>query len=172
MSIELRPSFKVVEPNKLTGLRIGHVLAQQVALVDNIAHTTFGTTDVLENGVIVSLDADGTIKNYADGTGMFLVYNEELIDGAYVGSDQQGEPFVDGKVYPRAIALYEGDVFTTDNFAKNGVADTVTDCYAKPVKGVLNLQVATTGAQFIATRTRMPNGKEGFKFTFLNRTLA
>lgn len=167
-----KPEFKIVEVNNLTGLRIGHVMAQRVAKVADVAHTTYGTQDVLENGVVVGLDADGTIKNFAEGV-PFLVYLEPLIDGYHVGADQQGEAFDEnGEVYPRAVALYAGDTFTTNNYDAGEVADTVDTCFAKVVNGVLALQVTETGASFIAERTTLATGDEAFKFTYLARELA
>jgi len=165
----LKPEFKIVENNNLSGLRMGHILAQFPANVGDIAHTTWGAQDVLENGIIVGLDADGTIKNYVDGKA-FLVFGEELLDGNHVGLDQYGEAFEDDIVYPRAVALNAGDTFTTNNVDVGAV--TATNCFAAVVAGVLTLQVAETGAQFIAKKTTLPTGVVGYKMTFLDRVLA
>ena len=126
------PEFKVVE-NRMTGLIAGHMLA--IPSRRDITVKTVGTAKFLENGLIVGLNGDLTIGNYdADKHAQpFLVFNEEL-NTFMNGLKYYAEPVVDGEVYPRAIGLYVGDTFTTNNYA-----GTKGD-FAKVVDGVLTLE--------------------------------
>lgn len=158
------PTFKVFEVNNLVGLRNGHILAQMRADVANIAKVTAGNTDWVENGIIVGLDADGTISNY-DPTKHeqpFVHYTEELLS-VLPELRLFACPVEDGVVYPRCIALYVGDTFTTNNYT--GTYEGAK--YAKVVNGVLALQEeADSNTMFMATPTTMPNGEEGVEFQY------
>ena len=145
------PKFKVLEPNNLTGLRNGHMLAQMPA-ADTLASVTVGETRFVENGVIASLDADGKVGNYVAGTQPFVTFNEEI---SYIlpGACYYATP-VDEE-YPRAIALYVGDTITTNNVS----GDIATAKYAKVVDGVITLQTAAdANSMFIAKASTLPDG--------------
>ena len=152
------PNFKVVEPNRMTGLIAGHMLAQFKAddeIIDG--------KDFLENGLIVGLNKDLTIGNYvaAEHAQPFLVFNEEL-NTFMNGLKYYAEPVVDGEVYPRAIGLYVGDTFTTNNYTGTGNFATVE-------KGVLKLG---EDGIFKAEETTLPTGEKAFKFTYLGTEVA
>ncbi len=157
------PTFKYMEVNNLTGLRTGQVLAQFKA---NEAITTVskGEYKFIENGLIVGLGSDGTIENYdaKKHAQPFVHFTEEL--NTFLDElNRFAVEVVDGVAYPRAIGLYVGDTFTTNNY-------TGTYEGAKAAKvgttGVLELQAEVDNdSLFIATPTTMPNGDEGVEFT-------
>lgn len=161
------PTFKVFEVNNLVGLRNGHILAQMKADVANIAKVTAGNGDWVENGIIVGLDADGTISNYdkAKHDCPFVHYTEEILS-VLPELRLFACPIEDGVVYPRCIALYVGDTFTTNNYA--GVLEGAK--YAKVAGGVLTLQTeADTDTMFKATPTTMPDGTDGVEFQYYRK---
>lgn len=161
------PTFKVFEVNNLTGLRNGHMLAQMKADVANIAKVTAGNSDWVENGIIVGLDAAGTISNYdpAKHEQPFVHYTEEILS-IFPELRLFACEIEDGVVYPRAIALYVGDTFTTNNYT----GEYETAKYAKVVDGVLNLQTEADGdTMFMATPTTMPDGEEGVEFQYYRK---
>ena len=157
------PKFKVFEVNNLTGLRSGHMLAQTPA---DAAITTKSVGDYkfIENGLIVGLSATNTVENF-DKTKhcqMFVHYTEEL-NTVLPDLEYFAVPVEEEGTYPRCIALYVGDTFTTNNYT-----GTLTGAkYAKVVNGVLELQTAADAdSAFIVAATTMPNGSEGAEFTF------
>lgn len=161
------PTFKVFEVNNLTGLRNGHMLAQMKADVANIAKVTAGNSEWVENGIIVGLDAAGTISNYdpAKHEQPFVHYTEEILT-IFPELRLFACEIEDGVVYPRAIALYVGDTFTTNNYT----GEYETAKYAKVVDGVLNLQTEADGdTMFMATPTTMPDGEEGVEFQYYRK---
>lgn len=157
------PEFKVLEPNNLTGLRNGHVLAQMPA-AEGLASVTVGTTRFVENGVIACLDAEGKVGNYVAGHQPFVVYNEELLT-VIPGNKYYATP-VDEE-YPRGVALYVGDTVTTNNYAL-GTAGKLADAkYAKVVDGIVTLQTAADNAtMFIATPSTLADGTPAVELTY------
>ena len=158
------PTFKVVEVNNLVGLRSGHMLAQQKAAAD-IATKSYGEYKFIENGIICGLNADGTIGNYdvaKHGAAMFLHYTEEL--NTYIDELKYfAVPVEEGVAYPRCIALYVGDSFTTNNYA--GTEEGAK--FAKVVGGVLTLQAAADkDSAFIVVESSLPTGEKAYEFTF------
>ena len=150
------PNFKVVEPNRMTGLIAGHMLSQFKN--GNVKLTDVNGNKFLENGLIVGLNQDLEIDNYdaAVHAQPFLVFNEEL-NTFMNGLKYYAEPVVDGEVYPRAIGLYIGDTFTTNNYTGEGD-------FAAVAGGVLTL--GDEGA-FKAEKTTLPTGEDAYKFTFI-----
>ena len=148
------PEFKVVEVNRLTGLTAGHMLSQF-----RNGNATLKDDNFLENGLIVGLNKDLEIDNYdaAVHAQPFLVFNEEL-NTFMNGLKYYAEPVNDGDVYPRAIGLYVGDTFTTNNYA-----GTEGD-FATVANGVLTLG---EDGIFKAEETTLPTGEKAFKFTYL-----
>lgn len=101
--------YKAVEVNKLAGLLNGHIVAQTVMKA---------ATPVVQNGLILFLTKDNEL-GLINATGAskfqpFLHYTEELLTFAY-GNEYFAVTVEDGECYPRAIGLYEGDEFTTNN---------------------------------------------------------
>ena len=164
MIMSFLPTFKVFEMNNLTGLRNGHILANMKADVANIAKVNKGDNDYIENGIILGLDAEGTVSNY-DATKHkvpFVHYTEELL--TYFNELRlYAEPIVDGSVYPRCIGLYVGDTFTTNNYT----GEIEGDGYAIVENGVLKLQAAAEGAMFKATASTLPDGSDAYEFLYL-----
>lgn len=158
------PTFKYMEVNDLVGLRSGHMLSQ-VPADAAITKVTKGDNKFIENGLIVGLSATGTVENFDKSKHpvMFVHFTEELntlIDELkyFAVEAPDGE-----KVYPRCVALYVGDTFTTTNYA--GTLSTAK--YAKVVDGVPTLQTAAdVDTAFIATPSDMPNGDEAVELTF------
>lgn len=161
MITQFLPEFKVFEVNDLVGLRSGHMLSQ-VPVATGIAKVL--GDKFIENGIIVGLDATGKIANYATGMNtMFVHYTEELntimSDLKYFAVPVEAE----GDTYIRAIALYVGDSFTTNNYT----GSVTGDGYAKVVNGVLTLQsTADKDTAFIAKKSTLPDGSAAYEFTF------
>lgn len=144
---------KIVEPNKLTGLRTGHMEAQAL-------YVQVGEEKFLDNGHVLFLSKKGdlVLGNHAEALlkQPFLHYTEELMDGPVLGTKYftvEMDQVAGAKLacYPRAIALYEGDEFTTSNFktaltlafdtlyyaiiAADGMIEVVAAFPAAPYKG-------------------------------------
>ena len=164
MIMSFLPTFKVFEMNNLTGLRNGHILANMAADLDNTATVEVGGNEYVENGIILGLDAEGTVSNYdpAAHKRPFVHFTEELLT-YFQELRLYAEPVVDGVVYPRCVALYEGDTFTTNNYT--GTID--GDGYATVTDGVLTLQAEATGAMFKATASTLPDGSDAYEFLYL-----
>ncbi len=161
---------KIVEINKSFGLLAGHMLAQTPYIAE--VGETF-----LDNGHILFLSEENTlVKNPADGAGPrpFLHFTEELMTiGIVSGYEYFTLDIENGKAFPRAIALYEGDEFTTNNYALNtGVVPVKgTKYYAQANEaGVLVVYDAppiTPGPLFLAELDRLPAGQVAMHFTVL-----
>lgn len=156
MITKFLPEFKVFEVNNLTGLRNGHIVAQMKADA-----TIVGDKEYVENGIIMGLNADGTLGAY-DATKHavpFVHYTEEIL--TWIPELKYfAVPVEDGVVYPRGIALYVGDSFTTNNCSGSGA-------YAKVVAGVLTLQTEAEGAMFKATASTLPSGEPAYEFLYI-----
>lgn len=155
------PTFKYMEVNNLTGLRSGHVLAQSKANA-SIKKVTVGSHKFIENGILVGLDADGTINNYDKSKHpvMFVHFTEEL--NTVIDELDKFAVEADGDAYPRCIALYVGDSYTTNNYS----GDLEGAKFAKVVDGVATLQTAADAdTAFIAVPSTLPNGDEAVELT-------
>lgn len=158
------PTFKYMEVNDLVGLRSGHMLSQ-IPADAAITKVSKGDAKFIENGLIVGLSATGTVENFdkSKHSVMFVHFTEELntvVDELkyFALEAPDGE-----KAYPRCVALYVGDTFTTTNY--DGTLNTAK--YAKVVAGVPTLQTAADDdTAFIATPSDMPNGDEAVELTF------
>lgn len=164
------PTFKVVEINRSTGLVAGHVISQFPADV-SMTVKTVGTVNFAENGLIVGLNSDLTVGNF-DATAHaqpFLLYVEELntfMNGLkYYATEEDA----DGEIYPRGIALYVGDAFTTDYFIGTGVGGAYNDeAFAKVVDGEITLQAAAdTDTLFAVEESTLPTGEEAVKLVYI-----
>ena len=159
------PTFHAVEINRSTGLVMGHVLSQNEAGAD-LALVTKGDYDFLENGVIVGLSNDRTIENYEleKHSQPFLIFSEELNDfmsGLKYFAQEYSTEF-----YPRAVALYPGDAFTTNNYS---VESASSPAYARVVDGILTLQdSADDYTMFAVNLSSMPaDGSVAVQFVYL-----
>lgn len=112
---------KVVEPNQSTGLRTGHMVAQTKFLKGELQ------ADSLDNGYILALDVVENKLKLSDGTEetLFMHFTEEHMPiFNHRGLKYFSVPFMKGAAedgsedycYPRAIAIYTNDTWTTDNF--------------------------------------------------------
>lgn len=116
----------VVEMNVSTGLRTGHLLAQQAYGADTAYNKAGTAVDYLDNGSLLALNAKGEIVQATDLEGtVYVHYSEEnmkFLDSASLDMFTV-QLSADEKSYPRAIALYEGDKFTTDNYKAAAALD-------------------------------------------------
>lgn len=116
-------TFKVFETNNMTALRTGHMVAQ----APFYGHT--GQAGFVENGFVMYLkNVDGELQlvkpeDAAQTDQPFIHYTEELMPYDYtelkhfaVETEGEGNDEVS---YPRALALYVGDTFTTNNVKGN-----------------------------------------------------
>lgn len=148
---------KVVEANNLVGLRTGHMVAQ--AKFDNADEL-----DYLDNGYILELDNKGElVLSSGENAVQYLHYSEEHIKFLDSASLDMFTVYLDKDAYPRAIALYDGDTFTTDNFAgdleeEGYTAVTIED-------GVLTLD-GEAGNGPIAKAAYLPSGKAAIQVTW------
>lgn len=145
-------THKIVEVGKLQGLLSGHMIAQA-------EYDTGVANGTLDNGFILNLDqATGKLVKAADGGNpVFLHYTEELMTGLVSGYEYfTVEADADGICYPRAIALYVGDEFVTNNVA--GTIPTSLGT-AVIVNGVITVGAAVPGeALFLVKKDTLPNG--------------
>ena len=157
----------VVEANNLTGLRNGHMVAQ--AAFDN----SEAELEKLENGVILQLDAKNELVLATGNANAFLHYSEEhmkFLDSASL--DMFNVPLDKTnkvKSYPRAIALYEGDTFTTDNVAATGAIPAGAYADVTVVNGKLTIADGTAAAEGtgpIAKNATLPNGTAAFEIVW------
>jgi hypothetical protein len=164
MIMSFLPTFKVFEMNNLTGLRNGHILANMKADLSKTAVVTYGEHKFLENGIILGLDAAGTVSNYSPASHKqpFVHYTEELLTYSKE-LKHYAEPVVDGTVYPRCVALYVGDTFTTNNYT----GEIEGDGYATVNAGKLVLQAGAENAMFKATVSTLPDGEAAYEFLYL-----
>ncbi len=167
------PKHKVVEINKMVGLRTGDMIAdipfskpQSGLLADSIDNGCF--FELTDTGAIVLAGSGDTGTVVADDKAhrIFFHYTEELITGPIDQLDQFTVEYDDADVaYPRLVKMYVGDVITTDNFT--GTLGTT----AKKI-GIKNgqLDVAstyTTGPAFLVKKSTMPDGKVGAEVMYL-----
>lgn len=163
------PTFKVVEMNRSVGLGMGHILSQYkvdpTSTFTNIAKVTVGASVFVENGVIVGLDTGLTLSNFSmtNHNRPFIVFTEELntfMDGLkYFANGEDAH----GDIYVRAVALYEGDTWTTNNFS--GDADKK---FAKVVNGVITTQASKdVNTLFAVEASTTPLGETAIRVTYL-----
>ena len=128
-----RIGYGQVEPNHLSGIVTGQIYAQLPAQIatttgtgDN-AVTTVTPIAQLEQGQFAKYDyANGAVNFTGDGEFM-LVYNEAKLyderkqhhkDFVYKATD-----FTDGKLFPRLIRTYVGDIMTTNTIGVPNTSD-------------------------------------------------
>ena len=185
----VRKGYGQVEPNHLSGIVTGQIYAQLPAITTtttgsgNDAVTTKTPTVQLEQGQFAKYDYAAGEVNF-DGEGEFmLVYNEEKLyderkqahkDFVYKAAD-----FTDGKMYPRLIRTYIGDIYTTNSIAAENTSDSaevvigtdvtlVQGAYLAPSTstGFLTVAQSKPGSGMvwkIVKAYTMPDGQPGFK---------
>ena len=166
------PTFKVIEMNRSTGLVMGHVLSQNLGGTVLTSNTTAapGYT-FIENGIVVGLSNDRTIENFdpEKHAQPFIVFTEEL--NTYLDALKYfATEVVDRVVYPRAVALYNGDAWTTNNYS----GTYTNQKYAKVVNGVITLQAAADAYTLFAVEdSSLPSdGSQALRFTYIGNPLA
>ena len=126
-----RKGYGQVEPNHLSGIVTGQIYAQLPAKGNTAASgQPSNAITQLEQGQFAKYDyAAGEVNFTGDGEWM-LVYNEEKL---YDERKQAHKDFVykigdftDGKMYPRLIRTYVGDILTTNTITKANTSDTAT----------------------------------------------
>ena len=125
-----RIGYGQVERQHMAAPHNGQIYAQLPALnADGTAITQ------LENGQFLKYDyrnGKAGIGTADDGKEWFLVYNEEkLYDERYQNHRHfamKAADMSDGKIYPRLLRTFVGDIFTTNTFkgTKTGVTGTTT----------------------------------------------
>jgi hypothetical protein len=162
--------FKVVEINNSLALRTGHVVAQQPLAKANIEASgkvvPVSVDGYLDNGFFFKLNAAGDVRVPADGIGpVYLNYSDALLDlrQNYGLLKDFAEAFDGDVVIPRLVALYAGDVFTTNNFAGAAPAAGATAlAYVAFATGVLTIGAIPSGYEgpvFSVKRSTLPDGE-------------
>ena len=183
--LNLFNTHKVVEVNLSTGLRTGHMLAQH-----KYEYAKNGAVGTVDNGCffrmskanpdqVVLADNSNAVGDY------FLHYTEELFTTGLVDSFKYFAVECDEEVigatsyyycYPRCIALYTGDTFTTDNY--NVGSTTLANAKFALVgpKGIVTLYDSIpasisggyTGPLFQAVKSTLPDGTDAVQLTVLD----
>ena len=182
-----RKGYGQVEPNHLSGIVTGQIYAQLPAVKITTsgegasATTTETPIAQLEQGQFAKYDYAAGVVDF-EGEGEFmLVYNEEKLyderkqnhkDFVYKAKD-----FTDGKMYPRLIRTYIGDIFTTNMIGaanNDSETDVVIGTDATLKVGAYLVPNATTGILTVGSKGNgmawkvvkaytMPDGQPGFK---------
>lgn len=169
-----RIGYGQVEPNHLSGIVTGQIYAQLPAMTSTTtgeganAVTTVTPIAQLEQGQFAKYDyANGAVNFTGDGEFM-LVYNEEKLyderkqrhkDFVYKATD-----FTDGKLFPRLIRTYVGDIMTTNTIEVPNTSDSaeVTPATANGALAVNDyLTVSATG--FLTKANAKPNAGMAWK---------
>lgn len=173
------PTHKVLEVNLSVGLRISHMLAQMP-----FAKPATGVAkDFIDNGLLFEMDSKTGAVALADNTAtgqLFIHYTEELMNSIVSGFKYFTVEYdANGVAYPRLIALYSGDTYTTDNFVittktTDGAvapANTSEYNYAIPKAGQFEifktLPTTHTGHVFKAKATTLPDGTAAVEVMFV-----
>lgn len=169
------PEFKVVEPNRLTGLVAGHVLAQFPLDTDFAGITAQGGVDYLSNGFILGLGANGELAAFDAEVHAqpLLVYTEELVTflagNKWFANEADGE---NGTIYPRAIGLFVGDAFTTNNYVLGSNTTLANATVAAVVNGVITITATVQpDTIFKATRATLATGVDAVQLTYIGKPL-
>ena len=173
-----RKGYGQVEPNHLSGIVTGQIYAQLPAHVKGTEQGSANSITQLEQGQFAKYDyAAGEVNFTGDGEFM-LVYNEEkLYDERFQSHKDfvyKVEDFTDGKIYPRLIRTYVGDIMTTNTFEANtsNVAETtgvtIVDGNYLTVSNtgfltVANSKPATGMVWKVIKIYTMPDGQQGVK---------
>jgi len=145
--------FKVVEINLSTGIRIGHIIAQQPFKTGEAVKSVQSQTGYIDNGGFFRLDKAGEVvmPGHTDAMGpIYFQYTEELLTDRQLLADY-GLLITD---YPRLIQLYKGDVFTTNNYELDG--ETLADdllAYVAPATGQLTMTASLATLELEADMT-------------------
>ena len=167
-----RTGFAQVEPNHLSGIVTGQILAQLPVNTE-----TMGT--IIENGRFAKYDYANNEVNLTGSGEWMLIYNEiklyderkqSLKDFAMISDN-----YTDGEIVPRLVSVLIGDIYTTNAFGECATSDTasvdgidleVGDLVSPDEDGYLaKVDAAVDGAptlQVVKVYT-MPDGQPGVK---------
>ena len=125
-----RKGYGQVEPNHLSGIITGQIYAQLPAHVQTEAVGSAASITQLEQGQFAKYDYANNEVNFTGDGEFMLVYNEEkLYDERYQSHKDfvyKTTDFSDGKIYPRLIRTYVGDIMTTNTIAVANTSNTAT----------------------------------------------
>ncbi len=125
-----RIGYGQVEPNHLAGIVTGQIYAQLPAHVQTEAEGSAASITQLEQGQFAKYDYAKNEVNFTGEGEFMLVYNEEkLYDERYQSHKDfvyKVTDFSDGKIYPRLIRTYVGDIMTTNTIAVANTSNTAT----------------------------------------------
>lgn len=163
MALLGKKGYGQVEPNHLAGQKSGMIFAQ-LPVANSI--------DTVQNGMFMKYDvAAGEIN--LDGNGEYmLVYSEvKLYDPRETHKDfaLTKAQSVDGKIYPRLIGTFPGDIITTNlvdvTTAKGSLAKKFlqVDADTGILKEVASDPVATLPLWQVVKETTMPDGQYALK---------
>lgn len=163
MALLGKKGYGQVEPNHLAGQKSGMIFAQ-LPVANSI--------DTVQNGMFMKYDvAAGEINLNGNGEYM-LVYSEvKLYDPRETYKDfvLTKDQSVDGKIYPRLIGTFPGDIITTNlvdvTTAKGSLAKKFlqVDSDTGILKEVASDPVATLPLWQVVKETTMPDGQYALK---------
>ena len=163
MALLGKKGYGQVEPNHLAGQKSGMIFAQ-LPVANSI--------DTVQNGMFMKYDvAAGEIN--LDGNGEYmLVYSEvKLYDPRETYKDfvLTKDQSVDGKIYPRLIGTFPGDIITTNLVDMTTAKGTRAKKFLQVEKttGILK-EVASSASEDLALwqvvkETTMPDGQYALK---------
>ena len=172
-----RKGYGQVEPNHLSGIVTGQIYAQLPA-----TSTVSGTeTPIaqLEQGQFLIYDyANGRATYAGDGEPMLVYCEEKLYDERYQHHKDfvlKATDFTDGKLFPRLIRTYVGDIMTTNTIEVPNTSDSAEVGTASLSVGDF-LEISNTGfltkanakpqtgiAWKVVKEYTMPDGQPGVK---------
>ena len=120
-----RKGYGQVEPNHLSGIVTGQIYAQLPAMKVTGSGTSAVESPIeqLEQGQFLKYDyANNRADLDGDGEFMLVYCEEKLYDERYQSHKDfvlKATDFTDGKIYPRLIRTYVGDIMTTNSFEAN-----------------------------------------------------
>ena len=163
MALLEKKGYGQVEPNHLAGQKSGMIFAQ-LPVANSI--------DTVQNGMFMKYDvAAGEINLNGNGEYM-LVYSEvKLYDPRETHKDfaLTKAQSVDGKIYPRLIGTFPGDIITTNlvdvTTGKGSLAKKFlqVDSSTGYLKEVASDPVATLPLWQVVKETTMPDGQYALK---------
>lgn len=125
-----RKGYGQVEPNHLSGIVTGQIYAQLPAMYVDDPTSSAVLTPVaqLEQGQFLKYDyANERCDLDGDGEFMLVYCEEKLYDERFQSHKDfvlKAEDFTDGKIYPRLIRTYVGDIYTTNSLKAANTSNT------------------------------------------------
>lgn len=181
-----RKGYGQVEPNHLSGIVTGQIYAQLPAMYIDDPESSAVETPIaqLEQGQFLKYDyANGRADLDGDGEFMLVYCEEKLYDERKQNHKDfvlKATDFTDGKIYPRLIRTYVGDIYTTNSFVEANTSDSAEVANGASISLGTYLQVDATNGflkpaanQSLGSLTgmvwkavkiyTMPDGQDGVK---------